>query len=111
LYRPGRVGRSGAVTVTAVYVLAMELDVRIASAHSLKDKRHVVKSIVEGARHRFAISAAEVGAQESWQRGRLGFAVVASSAHQAESVMDDVDRFVWSRPDVEIVGSERTWLE
>ena len=44
-----------------MYVLAMEVDVRIVSAHSLKDKRHVVKSIVEGARRRFAISAAEVG--------------------------------------------------
>jgi len=88
----------------------MEVDLRIASAHSLKDKRSVVKSIVEGSRRRFAVSAAEVGAQDSWQRAHLGFAVVASSARQAEEVLDDVERFVWSRPDVEVVSAERTWL-
>jgi len=35
---------------------------------------------------------------------------VASSVGQAESVMDDIDRFVWSRGDVEVVSAERTWL-
>jgi uncharacterized protein len=94
-----------------VYVLAMEVDVRIVDAHSLKDKRHVVKSVVEGARRRFGISAAEVGAQDSWQRAQLGFAVVASSAHQAELVLDDVDRFVWAQPGLEVLNTERIWLE
>ena len=89
----------------------MEVDLRIVDAHSLKDKRHVVKSVVEGARRRFGISAAEVGAQDSWQRAQLGFAVVASSAHQAELVIDDVDRFVWAQPGLEVLATERIWLE
>lgn len=88
----------------------MEVDLRILDARSLKDKRGVVKPVVEGARRRFGISAAEVGAQDSWQRARLGFAVVASSARQAEQVIDDVDRFVWSHPGVEVVSAERLWL-
>ena len=94
-----------------MFVLALEVDVRIVDAHSLKDKRHVVKSVVEGARRRFGISAAEVGAQDSWQRARLGFAVVASAAQQAERVMDDVDRFVWAQPGLEVLRAERVWLE
>lgn len=94
-----------------MYVLAVEVDLRILDAHSLKDKRQVVKSIVETVRRRFGISAAEVGAQDSWQRARLGFAVVASSAHQATRVLDDVDRFIWAQPGVEVVDAERVWLE
>ena len=47
---------------------------------SLKDKRMVVKSIVDGARHRFRVAAAEVGSQDQWQRAALGFAAVAGSA-------------------------------
>jgi uncharacterized protein len=94
-----------------VFVLAFEVDLHIVDAHSLKDKRQVVKSLVETARRRFGISAAEVGRQENWQRATLGFAVVASSARQATSVIDDVDRFVWSQPGVEILSAERTWLE
>jgi uncharacterized protein len=93
-----------------MYVLALEVDLRIVDARSLKDKRHVVKSLVETARRRFGISAAEVGHQERWQRAMLGFAVVASSARQATLVMDDVDRFVWSHPGVEVVTAERSWL-
>jgi len=89
----------------------MEIDLRIVDAHSLKDKRQVVTSIVEGARRRFGISAAEVGGQDTWQRARLGFAVVSSSVHQAEHVIDDVERFVWSRPAVEVLEVERRWLE
>jgi uncharacterized protein YlxP (DUF503 family) len=98
-------------TVQWVFVLALEVELHVVDAHSLKDKRQVVKSIVETARRRFGISAAEIGRQDSWQRATLGFAVVASSARQATLVIDDVDRFVWAQPGVEIVSAERTWLE
>jgi uncharacterized protein YlxP (DUF503 family) len=94
-----------------VYVLAMEVELRVLAAQSLKDKRQVVKSTIETVRRRFGISVAEVDAQDSWQRAVLGFAVVASSAGQAERVLDDVDRFLWSRPDIEIVTAQRSWLD
>jgi uncharacterized protein len=94
-----------------MFVLAEEIELRLPHAHSLKDKRQVVKSLVEASRRRFGISAAEIGRQDSWQRARLGFAVVASSAAQAESVLDDFDRFVWSRNEVEVLSAERLWLE
>ena len=94
-----------------MYVLAEEVELRLPGSHSLKDRRQIVTSLVEGARRRFRISAAEVGRQESWQRATVGFAVVASSVQQAVKVLDDVDAFVWSRDEVEVVNAERTWLE
>jgi uncharacterized protein YlxP (DUF503 family) len=94
-----------------MFVLAEEVELHLPHAHSLKDKRQVVKSLIEAGRRRFGISAAEVGRQDSWQRARLGFAVVASSAAQAESVLDEVDRFVWSRNEIEVLSTERVWLE
>ncbi|MGH9134753.1 MAG: DUF503 domain-containing protein [Ilumatobacteraceae bacterium] len=94
-----------------MFVMALEVQIRIVDARSLKDKRQVVKSVLESARRRFAVSAAEVGLQDNRQRGMLGFAVVASSASHAEEVIDAVDRYVWSRPDLEIVSADRTWLE
>jgi uncharacterized protein YlxP (DUF503 family) len=94
-----------------MFVVALEVQIRIVDARSLKDKRQVVKSVLEGARRRFAVSAAEVDLQDSRQRGVLGFAVVASTASHAAEVLDAVDRWVWSRPDLEIVSTDRTWLE
>jgi uncharacterized protein len=94
-----------------MFVLAAEVDLFLPECRSLKAKRSVVKPIVEGARRRFGVAAAEVGSQESWQRTRLGFAAVSSSQHHVEEVMDEVDRFVWSFPEVQVLGSERRWLE
>jgi uncharacterized protein len=94
-----------------MFVLAMEIDVRIEHARSLKDKRQVVKGLLEGSRRRFGVSTAEVGGQDTWQRAVLGFAVVASTARQADEVMDSVDAFVWSHPELEVLSAERSWLE
>ena len=94
-----------------MYVEALEMELHLGQARSLKDKRQVITSLLEQTRRRFGVSSAEVGHQEAWQRARLGFAVVASSAGHAEDVLDAVDRFVWAHPAVEVTSSERTWVE
>ena len=94
-----------------MFVLALEVDLHVNESQSLKDKRQVVRSIVDGARHRFGVSAAEVGGQNLWQRAQLGFAVVSSSERHAVDVIDEVDRFVWSHPEIAVLSTERTWLE
>ena len=94
-----------------VHVVALEVDIRIPMSQSLKDRRQVVKSLVDGARQRFGVSAAEVGGQDTWQRAVLGFAVVASEARLADEVLDSIDRFLWSRAEIEVVGSAVRWLD
>ena len=78
---------------------------------SLKAKRAELRPIVEGARQRFRVSAAEVEHQDTWQRAVLGFAAVCASARPGRAVMDEVERFVWSFPEVEVIDAERTWME
>lgn len=94
-----------------MHVLALEVDLHLPSARSLKAKRSIVKSIVEGAHRRFGVAAAEVGHQEQWQRAVLGFAAVSSTERHTTEVIDEVDRFVWSHPEVQVLSSERRWLE
>ena len=94
-----------------MFVLTYEVELHVGTAQSLKDKRQVLKSILDGARRRYGVSASEIGFQDQWQRARLGFAVVASSARQATEIIDDVDRLVWSRPDLEVLSTDRRWLE
>lgn len=94
-----------------MHVVGFQVDIRIPDSHSLKDRRQVVRSLLDGARQRFSVSAAEVGGQDTWQRATLGFAVVASEARLAEEVVDHLDRFLWSRPDIEIVDAETRWLD
>jgi len=71
----------------------------------------VIKPILEGTRRRFQVAAAEVDHQDHWQRASLGMAAVAGSAAHVEEVLDQVERFVWSHPDIEVLGATRSWLE
>lgn len=77
----------------------------------MKDKRAIVRPIVDGSRRRFAVAAAEVAYQELHQRAGVGMATVAASAGHAVEVLDAVERFVWSFPEVEVVTMTRHWLD
>jgi uncharacterized protein YlxP (DUF503 family) len=92
-------------------VLALSVEVHLPACRSLKDRRAVVRPVLDGARHRYRVSAAEIGYQDKWQRARLGFAVVAASHQQATEVMDSVERFVWSFPELEVGDHQRHWLD
>jgi uncharacterized protein len=90
-----------------MHVAALELELHIPDSHSLKDKRGVLKSILNGARNRFEVAAAEVDHQDKWQRATLGFAAVSGSPAHAEDVIDKVERFVYSFPEIEVIAATR----
>jgi uncharacterized protein YlxP (DUF503 family) len=94
-----------------VHVAAVSFDLHLPQAHSLKDKRAIIKPILEGCRHRYRVAAAEVEHADRWQRAGLGMAVVSSTPSHASDVLDQVERFVWSFPEVEVVACERHWME
>jgi uncharacterized protein YlxP (DUF503 family) len=94
-----------------VYASVLVVDLHIPTAGSLKAKRAVITPILEGARRRYRVAVAEVGAQDVWRRSELAFATVAGSERQAREVLDAVERFVWSFPEVEVVSAGRSWLD
>jgi uncharacterized protein YlxP (DUF503 family) len=94
-----------------MFVASLTVELHLPASHSLKDKRSVLRPILDGCRHRFAVAAAEVGHQDLWQRSTLGMATVSGSAGQAREVLDAVERFVWSFPEIEVTSSGRDWLE
>ena len=63
-------------------------------AHSLKEKRHVVKSIIARVHNQFNVSAAEVEDQDLWQRAVIGVAVATNDSHHANEVLSSVVNFV-----------------
>lgn len=61
---------------------------------SLKEKRHVIKSIIEKLRSRFNASIAEVGANDKWQNAVIGISCVSNEAGHADSMMANIVNFV-----------------
>ena len=89
----------------------MEIDLHLPACRSLKAKRAVVRPVVEGVRSRFRVSVAEVGDQDLWQRANIGVAVVGATTSHIVDVMDEIERWVWAQPGVEVVSMDRTWME
>lgn len=71
----------------------------------------MVKPILEGARRRYSVAAAEVGHQDRWQRAVLGFAAVGPDAGVVEDVLRHVERFVWSFPEAEVLDASVGYSE
>jgi uncharacterized protein YlxP (DUF503 family) len=94
-----------------LFACVLSMDLHIPASGSLKAKRTVVKHVVETAKSRYGVAAAEVGHQQQWQRSELGFAAVAGEPGHVEEVLDSVERFVWSNPELEVLDGHRTWLE
>jgi hypothetical protein len=94
-----------------VFASVLVVDLHLPVTDSLKAKRAVITPILEGARRRHRVAVSEVGFQDQWQRSELAFATVASSETQAREVLDAVERFVWSFPEVEVIAARRSWLD
>jgi uncharacterized protein len=94
-----------------VHVAALTVEIHIADSRSLKAKRSVVRHVLDTARRRYGVAAAEVEFHELWQRAGLCFAAVAKDAGHVEDVLDSVERFVWSHPEIEVSSTGRHWLE
>jgi uncharacterized protein YlxP (DUF503 family) len=94
-----------------VHVGVVRFELFIPASHSLKEKRAAIKPIVEGAKRRFGVAAAEVAHQNTWQRADLGVAAVASTVGHVEEVLDEVERFVWSHPEIEVLSATRSWAD
>ena len=74
----------------AVGVITFEL--RIDDAHSLKDKRHYVKSLKDRLRAKFNVAVAEIGEQDVWQRGIVACVTVSPDQKYAEELLQAVER-------------------
>jgi hypothetical protein len=61
---------------------------------SLKEKRRILKSIVEKVRNRFPVSIAEVGDHELWQSAIIGFCLVSNEQVFTRSSIDKVIHFI-----------------
>ena len=80
--------------------IAVLLTLHLPGVRSLKEKRAVVRSLVERLRSRLDLSAAEVGAQDELRRAQIGFAVVSGDVATARRLADEAMRFA----DGELLG-------
>jgi uncharacterized protein YlxP (DUF503 family) len=69
---------------------------------SLKDKRQIIKSLIETTRRKFNISIAEVDNLDAWRTATIGVACVANDAGYVNRVLDKVVDTLESNPAIEV---------
>ncbi|MHC4940862.1 MAG: DUF503 domain-containing protein [Planctomycetota bacterium] len=84
-------------------VAVLQVDLSVGKARSLKEKRQVVKSILDRARAKFNVSAAEVADQDLYQRAGLAFATISNDAAHARGRMDTLLDALRSHPAARVI--------
>jgi uncharacterized protein YlxP (DUF503 family) len=88
-----------------VVVGTLELDLRIEGSFSLKDKRRVLRSLMDRARREFHVAIAEVGDHEIWNSAVLGAACVTTATDHAEAILQSVIDLADQNPEAEVCSA------
>ncbi len=75
----------------------LRIEVRVPTAHSLKEKRAVLNRLKDQLRGRFNVAVAEVDANDTWQRAALGVAAVGHALPPVQGALEQVA--AWVRDD------------
>ena len=72
-----------------ITIALLTLDIHIPHAHSLKDKRMVVRRIKDRLRSKFNVSVAEVDHQDLWQRSQISVVTVGADEGFLQKVLHE----------------------
>lgn len=85
-------------------VCIVKVKLYLYSIHSLKEKRSIIKSIIEKTRHKYHVSVAEVGDQDIWQSSIIGISLVGNDKGKLEGIMMKILDFIENNCDAEITN-------
>ena len=88
-------------------ILLMKVTLRAPWSHSLKEKRMVVKSILQKLKNKFNISVAEVADQDIHQTIVIGIAGICGTLSQLDSTMENIITFIECNTDAEIIDIQK----
>ena len=86
--------------------LSAQISLYAPICHSLKEKRMILQSILSKVKNKFNVSIAEVDAQDTHQTIIIGIAAVSNVNNHAQSILDEVIRFIENNIDAEITEVE-----
>ena len=87
------------------------MELHIEEAHSLKEKRHVVKSLKDRLRNKFNVAVAEIDYQDVWQRGIVSAVTVSADHQYAEGVLHAVEKEAAMLLGRTLVSATIEWIE
>ena len=87
-------------------VAVERFDLRIPGVHSLKQKRHVLKTLTAALRQTFAVSVAEVEYQDLWQRAAIAVAIVGGEEYHLRRVLREIENRIDAWAEIEVIDRD-----
>ncbi|MDY6794206.1 MAG: DUF503 domain-containing protein [Actinomycetota bacterium] len=88
-----------------MFIGTLRLELYMPQCGSLKEKRQVIKSIIDRTHSRFNVAIAEVGKNDLWQVSSLGVACVGNSELSVRRTLGQVNRSIMATGKAEILES------
>ncbi len=85
-----------------MHIGTLTIVVRLHDTESLKDKRQIIKSLIETTRQKFNVSIAEVDDLDLWRRATIGVACVANDSQHVNRVLDKLLDTLESNPAIDV---------
>jgi len=85
----------------------MKVELYMNDVFSLKEKRQIIKSIIERIKAKFKISVAEVSQNDIWKNAIIGVSVVSNDKTNVESIINKVFNFIENDSRIDIINCER----
>jgi uncharacterized protein len=89
---PGPGAETAPHSLSTMPIGVLTLELYIPHAHSLKEKRMVVRSLKERLRARFNVAVAELDHQDLWQRSLIGVVSISGDPKALETLLEAVQR-------------------
>lgn len=77
-----------------MFVGMARFEIFVPHSGSLKQKRQVLRPVIDRVRNRLNISIAEVDHQNLWQRAALGVTCVSSSIDQCNKLLSEAEKAI-----------------
>lgn len=72
----------------------------------MKEKRHVIRKLIDRVRHRFNVAISEVDDNDLWQRAQIGFCTVGNDRRFVNSSLDKIIDFIEKMYLAEVIEKE-----
>lgn len=89
----------------------MRFELSLPASRSLKEKRSVLRPVVEGLRRMASFSVAEVDHHDFWRRAGLGVALVAANRRELEKMMQRAEKYLDAQHEVDVMSIEISYLD
>jgi len=93
-----------------MHIAALVVELEITNGRTLKDKRQVVRSLLDRIRGRFNVSAAEVGQNDSVRYAELAAVAVSNDRVHLDQLMAKVASLIEGEPRAAVISRDLEFL-